>query len=520
MLKTFRRTAFLFLIVLILPTIIFSLYELGSLKVNEQVIESIYNNQLDAILFSVNQYSDDVINSWAGRFERITSNGKDVQINLDNFTDLSSPIRYILQFESNYAFKRGSPKDSIHKELINKVSKTLINNDTTVRRLQTYLRGGYRKIVGIGLSGYKEELIVFASENKDEKNLINVFVLNPEKFITQILDPKIQEIARGKFYIIATNKETEEIIYSSDKNDSPESVQYSKPFWILPRYSFGIELKDITISDLASSRLKKDITALIIVDLVLILGIWIIFRNVRKQMELSQLKSDFVSNVSHEIRTPLALISMYIETLEMGRIKAKEKIDEYYSIILQETRRLSGIVNKILNFSQIESGKRTYNFDAVNLNNNVEEVLLTYKFSLDNKGFKCSCECIEDLPLIKADREAVTDAIMNLVDNAIKYSGDIKEIRLKTGKVKEKVFFEIEDSGIGISEKEQKYIYDKFYRVTEKNLALKAKGSGLGLAIVKHIIDAHNGKIELISQKGKGARFRLYFPIYKSEHHE
>ena len=97
-------------------------------------------------------------------------------------------------------------------------------------------------------------------------------------------------------------------------------------------------------------------------DIILLFGAWLIFRNVKKQVELSQLKSDFVSSVSHEIRTPLALITMYIETLEMGRVKDAEKIKEYYTVILNETTRLSGIVNRILSFSQIESNKRKYFF--------------------------------------------------------------------------------------------------------------------------------------------------------------
>jgi two-component system phosphate regulon sensor histidine kinase PhoR len=111
------------------------------------------------------------------------------------------------------------------------------------------------------------------------------------------------------------------------------------------------------------------------------------------------------------------------------------------------------------------------------------------------------------------DRDAITDAFVNLVDNAMKYSTDAREIIVRTGKLEKFVYVEVEDHGIGISEKNQKFIFDKFYRVTEMNLANKVKGSGLGLAIVKHIMDAHSGNIYVKSSPGAGSLFRLSFPV-------
>jgi two-component system phosphate regulon sensor histidine kinase PhoR len=204
---------------------------------------------------------------------------------------------------------------------------------------------------------------------------------------------------------------------------------------------------------------------------------------------------------------------MYIETLEMGRVKDAGKIKEYYTIILNETTRLSGIVNRILNFSQIEGNKRKYFPSETNLNEVVENAALTFRYSIETKGFVYSFEPDKNLPPVVADREAVTDAFVNLVDNAMKYSPIIKEINVRTGSNDKYVYIEVEDRGLGISEKDQKYIFDKFYRVTETNLANKVKGSGLGLAIVKHIMDAHNGKINVKSTPGSGSQFRLSFPI-------
>ncbi|MCW9096630.1 MAG: HAMP domain-containing histidine kinase, partial [Ignavibacteriaceae bacterium] len=244
-------------------------------------------------------------------------------------------------------------------------------------------------------------------------------------------------------------------------------------------------------------------------------GVWIVYKNIRKEVEIAQIKSDFVSNVSHELRTPLSLISMFSETLEMDRVKTEEKKKEYYSIISNEANRLSKIVNSILNFSKMEAGKRQFNFVDSYLNDVVENVYRSYKFHLEQKGFTFSLEKDENIPILKIDEEAVSEAIVNLIDNAVKYSDDKKEIVIKTGQENNFAFVEVEDKGIGIPEKDQKKIFDKFFRVSSGNVH-NVKGSGIGLSIVHHIMDAHKGKIEVLSEVGNGSKFRLLFPLSKT----
>ena len=516
MFSSFRKTALIILIIILLPTLIFSIYEIGSMKGNEKMIESIYRNQLDAILFSVNQYSEDVVSSWAAKLDQLENDNKQtVEEDITQFIRETPAVNLLKQFNEQDSLLCLVPDSLSSDPVVKEIDRVLIDNDTLVRRLKTYFRGGYRKIEPIELEGVDRQLIVFLSTIKS-KLVVNAMMINPEQFITWVLDPKIQEITRGKFYISAYHANDKEPFYNSDKQYQPTEGGPRKHFWLLKDYSLGIELKDRTIADLARSRTQKDIAAIAVIDLMLIIGILIILRNVRKQMELAQLKADFVSNVSHEIRTPLALISMYIETLEMGRISTENKVKEYYQVILQETNRLSGIVNKILSFSQIEGGKRKYMLARTDLNTVVDEVYSVFSINLDKQGFRFDIHKVNDLPEVTADREAVVDAVVNLVDNAMKYSGDTKEITVNTGMTGNDVFIEVADKGIGISLKDQKYIFDKFYRVTEKNLALKAKGSGLGLAIVKHIADAHQGRIDVFSEKDKGSRFRLVLPANSS----
>ena len=509
--SSLRKVSLLILLIIVLPVMIFSVFEIGNLRQNEKVIQDIYKNQLDAILFSINQYSDDIISNLASRIEN----------NLNNFNSDSAELNKIinefqvsclLQFDKKLEFISSEPYSYRDSTLLPDIRTMIKNNYTVIDQLRTYLSGGYRKIIPLGYTGKDMQCIVFLTLVKDEE-VTNVLVIDPVKFISKVLDPRIQEIAHGEFHIAAYHSGDVLPVYTSNKQYIPGNIDDKEPFWLLKNYTMGIELKNATIADLTKDRIRRNMVMIGLVDVILLFGAALIFRNVRKQVELSHLKSDFVSSVSHEIRTPLALITMYIETLEMGRVKNALKIKEYYSVILNETSRLSGIVNRILSFSQIESNKRKYFLSETNINELVENAANSFRYSMENKGFTYIFKPEDNLPLVMIDREAITDAFVNLVDNAMKYSTEIKDIVVRTGKYDKYVYVEVKDKGIGISEKNQKYIFDKFYRVNEMNLANRVKGSGLGLAIVKQIMDAHEGKIYVKSNPGSGSLFRLLFPV-------
>jgi two-component system, OmpR family, phosphate regulon sensor histidine kinase PhoR len=513
--SSLRKISLLILIIIVLPVMIFSVFEIGSQRQNEKVIQNIYTNQLEAILYSINQYSDDIVSNFASRIENSqnnyqTSTGTDLNKVISEF----SFVKSLIQFDTNLVLMSLAP-DSYHDSInIPETNTILRSNIRTINQLQVYKKGGYRKIETIANNRDNVQLIVFLTTIKDQ-TVVNLLVIDPERFIGQVLDPKIQEIAKGKFHIAAYRKGEDQPFYTSNKQYNPGKINDRAPFWLMTNYLMGIELTDITVADLSRDRVKRNLLLIVLMDIILLSGAWLIIRNVTKQIELSRLKSDFVSGVSHEIRTPLALITMYIETLQMGRVTSAGKIKEYYSVILNETTRLSGIVNRILSFSQIESNKRKYFFSDTDINEIIENATLTFRYSMENKGFSYSFEPDKSLQLVQVDKEAVTEAFINLIDNAMKYSIEVKDIVVRTGKDNNYAYLEVEDHGIGISEKNQKNIFDKFFRVTEFNLANSVKGSGLGLAIVKHIMDAHEGKICVKSTPGAGSIFRLSFPVKK-----
>jgi two-component system phosphate regulon sensor histidine kinase PhoR len=249
------------------------------------------------------------------------------------------------------------------------------------------------------------------------------------------------------------------------------------------------------------------------------MGFAFVLFNIRKEMKLAGLKSEFVSNVSHEIRTPLALISMYAETLVLKRVKTEEKQQEYLKTIQQESVRLTDIVNRILNFSRIEKNKIRYRFEEIDLKEVVPEAMAEACSYLDSAHVDCRFSPDAADALVVADYASVKTMVGNLIDNAIKYSAAAdKKIDIRLLKKQKQVWLEVEDNGIGISTKHQKYIFDQFYRVTEGDLAHKAKGSGLGLNLVKRLMKAHGGDVSVRSKLGEGSTFILKFPVKKQHH--
>src|SRR5713101_4640243 len=247
------------------------------------------------------------------------------------------------------------------------------------------------------------------------------------------------------------------------------------------------------------------------IDLMLAAGLYLVYSNVRREVHLARLKSDFVANVSHELKTPLALIRLFAETLELGRVPSEEKAQQYYRVINKESHRLTQL-NNILDFSRIEAGRKEYRFAPTDVARVVREVIESYRFQIEQQGFELALDIAEDLPLVPADEEALGQAILNLVNNAIKYSRETRSIRIQVRREGSKVLVSVTNRGIGIPRGEQKKIFEKFYR-GEDSLVHETKGSGLGLPLVQHIMEAHGGSVEVESAPGKGSTFTLVLPV-------
>lgn len=248
--------------------------------------------------------------------------------------------------------------------------------------------------------------------------------------------------------------------------------------------------------------------------LIVLLGTLFLLRWINREIELAELKSHLVSSVSHELKTPIALIRLYAETLEMGRVPEPERRQEFLEIISRETQRLTHLINNVLDVSQIDAGRKTYRFTPNDLSLIVRQTLEAYNYQLDRAGFRLE-RAIDPGPLIAhLDPEAITQAFINLLDNAIKYSDGAphKEIQVSLTRQGHRALLSVRDHGIGIPPGEERRIFDLFYRGRDPRVA-GVKGSGLGLTLVSHIVVAHGGRVQVKSHSGDGATFTLDLPL-------
>jgi len=295
------------------------------------------------------------------------------------------------------------------------------------------------------------------------------------------------------------------------------SYEVKLPFApVFPKMELAIGYRGTTLETLARKNFYQGLLLTACVLSLLVIGVALTLRAATREMKLAQAKSAFVSNVSHELKTPLALIRLFAETLELGWVKNAEKTQEYYRIINQESRRLTRLINNILDFARIEEGRREYRFAATNVAEVIDEVLRSYEYQIISAGFDLRAEISPNLPLVMLDRDALAQAALNLLNNAIKYSTEVKRITVRVSAREDRVAIEVADCGIGIPRAEQQKIFEKFYRVGS-GLTHNTKGSGLGLALVKHIVEAHRGRIAVESAPGKGSKFTILLPASGAE---
>lgn len=246
--------------------------------------------------------------------------------------------------------------------------------------------------------------------------------------------------------------------------------------------------------------------SLIFISLAMIYAAW------RRDRQLRRLKEDFISNVSHELKTPLSLIRMFSEILVTGRIGREDKKLEYYRVIHSESDRMSRLINNLLDFANLVRGAEYKNFEKTNIAQLVAKALEAYRYEAQKDGFQLNLETGPDVPDSFADPNAITMAFLNMLDNAVKYSGTQKKIEVRVGQNNGFVDLSVTDNGMGIPLPEQQKIFDKFYRGNEPAIR-RIRGSGIGLSIIKNVAEMHGGEVFVQSEPGKGSTFTLRIPI-------
>lgn len=298
---------------------------------------------------------------------------------------------------------------------------------------------------------------------------------------------------------------------SRDMEDYRRIALWILLFIILPSVSLG----SVGILILAFSRATVDIVFGILVLAfcgALAAGITITMIHVRRRAQLSTLQRDFISKVSHEFRTPLTSLRMFIETLQLGRLDDKpEERREALAVMAQETARLTAMINRLLEWGRMEAGKRLYKQEDFTVNRLVDLSLANLASAKMIHKFQLDLGIDPAIGKLTGDPDALAEAVSNLLVNAIKYTGDDKRIRLEVQQDAKHVLIRVIDNGTGIPKREQRKIFEKFYRIDDP-ITRDIEGSGLGLSMVQHIAAYHGGKVTVVSDLGKGSTFTMQLP--------
>jgi signal transduction histidine kinase len=289
----------------------------------------------------------------------------------------------------------------------------------------------------------------------------------------------------------------------------------SRPFsFVFTDWRIGVRGGAMTPEQWARSSFLFNLGLSLLAGVLLTGGLVLALRTASYEMKLSRMKSDFVSNVSHELRTPLASIRVFGELLRLGRVRAPEKVQEYGEYIETESRRLTRLIENILDFAKIEAGQKTYSYEIADVGEVLDASLRTFAVRLRHEGFALTRERAEGEDLrARVDRAALGQAFHNLLDNAVNYSGEARRIDVSAGREKDGIFVSVRDFGIGIPSDEQEKIFERFHRVGT-GLVHEVRGSGLGLSIVHHVLAAHGGRVTVASEPGRGSTFSIRLPAW------
>jgi signal transduction histidine kinase len=229
----------------------------------------------------------------------------------------------------------------------------------------------------------------------------------------------------------------------------------------------------------------------------------------RRAADLARMQADFIAHVSHQLKTPLSLIRAATETVEMEHVRKPEKLMQYLGIIRGEATRLSDLVQRILEFSRLQQPP-TLEFEVLDLGPLVRETVQAFERSLAGRRFTFHFELSGPSPWVTADSAALEQVVANLLDNAVKYSADARDVRVRVGSADGEALIEVIDYGPGIPIPERVRIFEKFFRGSAASLHVN--GFGLGLAIVRELVRAHHGRVEVESTPGRGSTFRVVLP--------
>ena len=283
------------------------------------------------------------------------------------------------------------------------------------------------------------------------------------------------------------------------------------PSWSLTLYPQNSGL----LASLFRPRASIFLYIFIAIVIILAFGLFFTLQTVNNELNLSKMKSQFMSTVSHEFKSPLTSIRQMAEMLVQGRVPTRERQHKYQTTILQQSERLSHLIDNILDFSKMEEGRKLFHFEKNDITPVIRNIVESFQNHTAEQGFSIDLSITEPVPDVIFDREAMEQVMHNLLDNACKYSGDSRKIEVHLLSKGDRIIISVRDFGVGIKKEDHDKIFSRFYRAGEE-LTQTVKGSGIGLTIVKQLVEAHKGKIDVESEVGRGSKFIVTIPLERN----
>jgi signal transduction histidine kinase len=400
----------------------------------------------------------------------------------------------------------------LRDELRTKLENPLLSR-TRCSKVFTVVNGQPRlwiSVVGVSLTNRNTVAVIGAEVNMEYiKTKIFPEVMAKKELLAPYL---FLNESPGKNISVAVFDGKGDTVFQSEPQYQSQYTAVANFAEFLPNWKVAVTFKDASTEKLIYDAPKDNRISILLLSLVILPSIALMVVLILREMELVKIHSDFISNVTHELKTPLARIRLFNENLQNKIIRDEERIEQYHTTIDRECVRLTHLIDNVLDFSKIQKGKKQYQFKEVDVRALVRNVLEAFHFQFRQKNFTLTTNIDETVPTVQGDEEALGRAVINLVDNAIKYSNGTKEIAISLHRSNGSVVFAVSDKGIGIPKDEQKKIFKEFYRV-ESGLSQQVAGSGLGLALVKHIVEAHHGRVHVESEPGEGSTFSFAIPL-------